>query len=328
MIRAFFAHLALLSIIILGVIFLFSAYAKPLAFGIISNAYTANIITAAICFLVTGPFMWALMTRKFQTQAFANLWANKRYRAPLIFFRVVRGALAIFYIWIYLLSFFSFYIALAGLILLVCVALIFTKKVHAFYIKLETRFFNNYHDRERYEAAKNRVELAPWDAHIAQFTLPVGTPVTGMTLEEMALRERFGVNIAMIRRGEQYIINAPGRNEKVYPGDVLFVIGTDDQFEQFKRHIEPVDDGITTQRMEDGDNVVLKKIIVKRDSFLYKRTIRESGIREKTNGLVVGIERNNRRNLNPESNVILEADDVLWVVGDARLIEKAMSGEG
>jgi len=322
-IRSFFAHVALLSIIILGTIFLFSAYVRPWVFTHVDNGNTGNNLTALVCLTVIAPFMWSLVTRKFQTQSFANLWANKRYRAPLIFFRVVRGALAILYISIYLLSFFSFYIAFAGLVLLVGIGLVFTKRIHGYYISLETRFFNNYHDRERQEAEKNRIELAPWDAHIAQFQVKVGTPITGMTLEEMALRERLGVNIAMIKRGDHYTINAPSRFERVYPGDTLFVIGTDDQLDQFKKHIEPVN-STPIQVSGNSDSVVLRKIPIKRDSFLYKKTIRESGVREKTNGLVVGIERNNRRNLNPESNVILEDGDVLWIVGDARLIDSVM----
>jgi CPA2 family monovalent cation:H+ antiporter-2 len=230
--------------------------------------------------------------------------------------------LAALYIGIFLISFFSFLIAVVGFILLVSVALIYSKRIHTFYVRLESRFFYNFHDRERLEAIKNRQELAPWDAHITQFVLPMGTPVTGMTLEEMGLRERLGINIAMIKRGEHYTISTPSRFERVYPGDVLFVIGTDEQLDQFKKHIEPVNGKEPEVYAGGGDDMVLKKIRVKRNSFLDQRTIRESGIRERTNGLVVGIERNNRRILNPESNLILKEGDLLWVVGDSRLIDQ------
>lgn len=322
MIRGFFVHVAVFSLIILGIIFLFSAYLRAWAFSHIENPQTANILTAVVCFLSIAPFLWAMVTRKFQTVAFANLWVNKRFRAPLIFFRVICGALAIVYVSIFLLRFFSFFIAVAGLILLVSIGLTFSRKIHSFYIALENRFFMNYHDRERQQAALNRIELAPWDAHIAQFEVPIGTNITGMALEELQLRERLGINIAMIKRGDHYTINAPSRFERLYPGDMLFVIGTDEQLDQFKRYIEP--EQALPQMPESAESIVLRKLIVKRQSFLYKKTIRESGVREKTNGLVVGIERNNRRNLNPESNIILEEGDVLWIVGDDKLIAKLM----
>jgi len=318
-VRAFLTHIALFTIIILGIIFLFRSYIQPKLLPHMPSEAAARMITAASCLFVMAPFLWALVTRKFQAEAVSNLWRIRGYRATLIFLRVIRGVLASVYVGIFLLGFFSFFVALAGFIIIIGAGLVFNRQINAFYIHLENRFFQNYHDREREEAIRSRHELAPWDAHIAQFRLPVHTPVTGMSLEEMALRERLGVNIAMIRRGEDYIIPAPSRYEKVYPGDLLFVIGTDEQLEQFRKYIEPVNVLLATEPV--SDEVVLRKITVTKTSFLYHKTIRESGIRERTNGLVVGLERRNRRVLNPESHVILEAGDVLWVVGDRAKIE-------
>ncbi len=321
-IRAFLSHVILFSIIILGIIGIFPVYLKPMVYEYIGNGQSGNIIAAVLCLLFISPFLWALITRKFHTQAFANLWANRRHRAPLIFFRVIRGGLAILYVSILLLNFFSLYIAIAGLVVLIAIGLAFNKRIHSYYIQLENRFFLNFYDRERTEATIGRYELAPWDAHITQFEVPTGSPVTGMTMEEMALRERLGVNVAMIKRGK-YTITTPSRYEKVYPGDLLFVIGTDEQLDQFRKHIEPVN-GIEAalQNTYSGEEMVLKKIRVIRGSFLSDKTIRESGIREKSNGLVVGVERNHRRILNPESNLILKDGDILWVVGDATLLDR------
>jgi monovalent cation:H+ antiporter-2, CPA2 family len=323
--RTFFLQVILFSIIILGCIFLFFNYVTPVAERYITHHFLSHLVTALACILVAGPFLWALITRKFPAEAFANLWSNRRYRGLLIFLRVVRGVLAALYVCIYLFSFFSFYIAIGGFVLIAAVALIYSNRIHGFYVRLESRFFYNFHDRERLEALKNREELAPWDAHITQFVLPLGTPVTGMTLEEMALRERLGINIAMIKRGEHYTISTPSRYERVYPGDTVFVIGTDEQLDHFKKHIEPTNGKEAEVYSGAGDNMVLKKIRVKKASFLDQKTIRESGIRERTNGLVVGIERNNRRILNPESNLILKDGDLLWVVGDSRLIDQLKS---
>lgn len=320
--KTFFGQVALFSLIILGTIFLFSSYLRPLIAHLIPNADVAIGVTAALCLLAVAPFLWALVTRKFPAQAFANLWSNKRFRGVMVFLRVIRGALALLYISVYLLSFYSFFVAVAGFVLLVGVSLIFSKKIHSFYVRLESRFFYNFHDRERLEAIRSRQELAPWDAHVAEFLVPVGSGVTGMTLEEMALRETLGVNIAMIKRGEHYTISAPGRFERIYPGDILFVIGTDDQLEQFNRHIAPAIGADAQVYVSGGDGVALKKIRVRRSSFLDGKTIRESAIREKTKGLVVGIERNNKRMLNPESNLILKEDDLIWIVGDAKKIEE------
>jgi len=315
--RTYFVYVLVLSIIILGIILLFSGYVAPWVAQHIKNGFAATILSAVGCLVVLSPFLWAMMVRKLQPQAFANLWAEKRYRGPLIFLRLARGGIGVVYIAIFMLNFFPLYVALAGVVLIVVLSAVFSKKIHAFYIRVEERFFFNFHHREMQEAKASRRELAPWDAHIAQFTLPVGTPVTSMSLEEMGVREKLGVNIALIRRGE-YFISAPGRHERVYPGDRVFIIGTDEQIEQFARYIEPV--GGNKPDKASGKEVVLKKVPVDEGSPLAGQSIRESGIRERTNGLVVGIERNGRRILNPESATVFEPGDSIWVVGEPELI--------
>jgi monovalent cation:H+ antiporter-2, CPA2 family len=316
--RAFFLHIVLFSIVIMGILVIFARYVQPIISALFTGT-TASLVTIFLCLLILSPFLWALVMRKFKSQSFANLWSNKRYRGPLVFLRMIRVGLGLFYVGVMLVSFFSLYVAIGGVVLLLGISLLFVKRIHAFYLRLENRFFSNFNNREIQEAKTNRRELAPWDAHIGQFVLPLKSRCAGMTLEEMAVREQFGVNIAMIKRGDSYTIPAPSRYEKVYPADKILVIGTDEQLEQFKKYIEP-EDGI----IPDVDNVadvVLKKIVVTEKSFLNNKTIRASGVREKTNGLIVGIERGGRRLLNPESTTVFNARDVIWIVGDPNLIE-------
>jgi monovalent cation:H+ antiporter-2, CPA2 family len=318
--RTYVIYIAVLSIVIMGIVVLFSQYATPWIEFYIHNALAGQIISSILCFAVLSPFLWALMVRKLQSQAFSNLWAEKRYRGPLIFLRLARGGIGVVFISIFMISFFPTYIAVAGVILMLSLSAVFSKKIHAFYIRIEERFFFNFHHREMQEAKASRRELAPWDAHITQLDLPLGTPVTGLTLEEMSVREKFGVNVALLRRGD-YHIPAPSRYERLYPGDKVFIIGTDEQIEQFNRYIQP-DDSIPNDKIVWGSqDIVLKKLVMTDGNPFIGKTIRESGIRESTNGLVVGIEREGRRILNPESNTIFQPDDKVWLVGEHDLIE-------
>src|SRR5690606_33194843 len=141
------------------------------------------------------------------------------------------------------------------------------------------RFFFNFNQREIVHAQANRKELAPWDAHIAQYVLTVGSPCMRKSLAELAIREQIGVNIAMIKRGDVHTIIAPDRNEKIYPGDRMFVIGTDEQLDTFKDFIQP---DAELNKLHEQHEVVLKKITISEQSILRHNTIRNSGIREKT----------------------------------------------
>lgn len=71
-----------------------------------------------------------------------------------------------------------------------------------------------------------------------------------------------------------------------------------------------------------ANSISLEKIIVDEHNGLKGKSIRSSGIREATHGLVVGIERNSARMLNPASDILFEWADVVWIVGDESRIRK------
>jgi CPA2 family monovalent cation:H+ antiporter-2 len=151
---------------------------------------------------------------------------------------------------------------------------------------------------------------------MAFFTMPAESTVVGKSLQDLAWRENYGINIAYIERGS-ITITAPARSDVLYPFDKIAVIGTDVQLEQFRMEVESA-----TLPSQNGDGeIILNKLIVDNHTALRGKTIRASGIREITNGVVVGIERNGQRILNPDSTTVFEWDDIIWIVGDRRKIE-------
>ena len=123
----------------------------------------------------------------------------------------------------------------------------------------------------------------------------------------------------MIKRGP-FTIHVPDRLEKIYPGDVLYVIGTDEQVEAFKKYLE-LNSRMVINYKSSEQEVSLQQLEITEGSELEGASIKDSRIRERTKGLIVGIERKGERMLNPESNVVLEAHDVLWIVGNTKRIK-------
>jgi CPA2 family monovalent cation:H+ antiporter-2 len=194
------------------------------------------------------------------------------------------------------------------------------------YDRLEHRFIANLNDRElqaelfeleRLSSHRN-VSLAPWDAHLTTFEVAPETPLAGKTLEELRWREKIGVNVAMIKRGQMEIV-VPQRNERIYPCDTLFVICTDIQEAKLNAILRPDRKKPETYREIEME---LDKFTIETDSPFLHKSIRESGLRSSTNGLVVGIERKGVRLLNPESNTVFELGDVVWIVGEKQLLDK------
>src|SRR5690606_8330929 len=116
------------------------------------------------------------------------------------------------------------------------------------------------------------------------------------------------------------LIYAPSRFNKLLPFDRVGIIATDEQMQAFKpvfEHTEETD--LTEYNVED---IIVQKFVVDEHNKLKGLTVRESGIREKTNGLVIGIERNQERILNPNSFTVFEWGDVVWIVGERKKIQK------
>ncbi|RZJ63088.1 MAG: sodium:proton antiporter, partial [Flavobacterium sp.] len=301
------------SVIIIGIV----VFASRLDLGTQSSQWHHVAVTGLI-FVFTSPFLWALALRRVAISAMEDIRRDRRYRGPVTLVLFIRVALAVFYIGLLLNSFFSTYIALAALAILVLGGVLFPKRLQMVYYYIENHFINNLNSREISEKIKKRSELTPWDAHMTIFEVPAESNIAGKTLYDLRLREEIGINVAIIKRGEK-TINVPQRMETIYPKDVLYIIGTDDQILKFEKYL---DNSRVAGEKEDAE-IILRKIHLFDTEFIGK-TIREAQLREKTKGLIVGIERNNERIMNPESHIILKKNDVLWLVGEKQLINNLL----
>lgn len=304
------------SVIVIAIGLLSSLYVLPKVDGWFGWE-SGRVVTAVVTLIVMMPFLWALAVRQVQTTAFANLRSQTRYKGPLWLLRIARIGLAVFYIGFTLGRFFSFTIAATVTMVIIVILILLSKKIQLFYNRLEARFFKNFNEREVAAAAKEqpKVALAPWDAHLASFNVRPEWDGVGKTLEELGLRERYGVNIGVIERGEK-LIPIPAKSERLYPGDRLQVIGTDEQITLFRNYIDQHLPEIKLTKTE----VELRRYEVLPGSAVYNKSIRQSAIRELARSLVVGIERGDQRILNPISDMVLEEGDVVWVVGNPRRI--------
>ena len=213
-------------------------------------------------------------------------------------------------------TFFSSGVAVVAFLIAIGAYILFPKRLHAVYNKIESHFISNFNDREIRKENKRQSTLSPWDGHMAEFDIARESNLAGKTLEELSIREQFGINIASIRRGD-VLINIPIRTERLFPGDEISVIGTDDQVKEFKIYLDKNEIDVP-EEVEQSD-IILQKLELKNRVCIGK-SIRESGIREKTHGIIVGIERNGKRILNPESHLILEDSDILWIAGEKKKI--------
>jgi len=316
----FYIQIIILNGVIMIALSLLVAYfLEPFLQKSIADPLTAKIIAALIGLIVMAPFIWALTVKKMSKSAYAALWLDRKYsHGPLVMLEIARNAIAVLLVGFMLRQLFSFWITVGGtLVAMIVIGVVFRQRLQKFYQRLEDRFLQNLHERELLEQNKTQSHLSPWDAHLTHYKISPHAGFIGKTLEELQWRETYGINIAFIERGN-HVMFAPARTEKIFPFDNIGVIGTDQQMLEFGKIMMPY--------VEDADSekelVELEKIVVDEHTRLKGLTIRESGIREKTNGLVVGIERKGERILNPSSFTQLEWDDIVWIVGNRKKIQQ------
>lgn len=319
LLKSYVMNIIIHSVMLIAIVFLSSRYIRPLFTDELVRDSRSAFFIVIITLLFMAPFFWALAIRRIQKKAYSHLWLNKKVnRAPLIVLELSRIIIAIlpviFLLNLYLSKSIAIIITLAAII---TGLVLFSRKLQAFYNRIEKRFLSNLNERENAET--KHTDIVPWDAHLVRFEVSPQSPLIGKTLMESGIREEFGVNIALIERGKA-IIATPGRDERLYPGDKLAVIGTDDQLDQLKDLIEYVSDDSNESDLEK-QNLVLQKFVVTKSSPLLAHTIRESGLREKANALVVGIERNSTRMLNPDSTTQFQYGDIVWIVGNQKRLQ-------
>jgi len=310
--RSTWINIITLSIVILSIIFFSSEYVQPWIHEN-GDAMWIKVAAVIITMLVLTPFLWALAI-KGPSEVNQKVIADSKYRGVVHIVRFLKLGLAAFFIGFLVDRYFTIYTGIAFTALFIALLIIFSERIQNFYSHLEKRFFTNLNQREIAEALTNRKELAPWDAHIVMVGVEPNASCSGKSLLELRWREAIGINVVLIKRGDLPIA-APGKEQRIFPGDQLLVLGTDHQIQRLKASIRPHKRMVEERGITD---VTLHKHYIDHDSPLKGMSIRQTGLREKAGALVVGIERNNERLLNPESELVLQEGDTVFIVGNKR----------
>jgi CPA2 family monovalent cation:H+ antiporter-2 len=321
LLRAYSFNTVIHSVILVALVFFGARYIQPFITGHIINGDRGIIASLVLTLVLMAPFIWALSIRRMQRNAYSHLWLNKKYtRGPLVALEVLRIALGTFFVAFLIYQFYDTMIAMIiALVIIVTGLFVFSRKLQSFYDRLENRFLGNLNARQ---LANAQPEILPWDTHLTELVVAPESVMVGKTLVDLAVREKYGINIALIERGK-IMIPTPSREERLYPHDKVLIIGSDDQLALVKPLFEGRTDSLDENSFPKKD-MTLQKVVINSQSPIYKQSIRDSGIREKSQGLVVGIERQGIRILNPDSNLIFENEDIVWIVGNNKKIPELL----
>lgn len=287
----------------------------------------ANAACGLLTLLFISPFLRAIMMKKNHSEEFKALWNSNPYnRLPLILTIIVRVAVAsafVFYICYYLTRFTN---ALMISIALAAVALmIISRSLKKRSIKMERLFMQNLRSREIVAEVMGRRRplyegrLLDRDVHISDFTIPEDSLWAGKMLRELEFRNIYGVHISSILRGSQRI-NIPNGGTILFPGDNIQAIGSDDQLTAFSEalntELHDKDPEIEKREMK------LHQVVINRNGIFAGKTLRDSGIRDVYNCMVVGLEEGKENLSQMDPSHKLRHGEAIWIVGEQDDIER------
>lgn len=271
-----------------------------------------------ICALVTlnamSPFLFALAipaSKSSERRQLKN--ANSHSKVPLVVMTLFRLILALGFIVYELKSLYSWSTAVVcGIAVFILIALLLSNRIRMHLHNIEQRFMDNLNERELRRSGKNNNVIA--DLHLAFMTVGFGCPFVGERLRDSGLRQQYGVNVASIQRGTS-AIPVPGGDVRIFPGDTLGVIGTDEQIQNLLKVVEaPENENSVTVSPHD---IKLTSLQLTCGSPLLHKSVAESGLRNDYHSLLVSIARDGEF-FTPDASTRFAEGDVLWIVGNPR----------
>ena len=314
------------TIVTVAVIAICIKFVSPLFHEILPD-FWARVAGVVLTVLAVSPFLRAIMVKKNHSIEFQALWRDSRFnRAPLLSIILFRILLAIFAV-IYIISaFFRASIAIAAGVALVLVVLMISSrwlKKHSIF--MERTFIQNLRVRDRYNEYMGEKQpdyastLLTHEIHLTDVVLPADSLWAGQTLRELKWGQIYGVHVVSILRGSRRV-NIPGPDERIYPDDKLQVVGTDDQLSALNRALAD-NVAVTTAKDWEQQEMSMKQIVIDEKSAFLNRTIRDSGIRNLYNCLVVGVEKPDGTLMTPRIDEPMTKGEVIWLVGEEKDID-------
>ncbi len=277
-----------------------------------------RLIATTVTLIAMAPFLLALSypaSRKTERERLIK--ANARFDVPLVVMSLFRLLLGLCFIVYLLSSTYSMTVGWTfGLAIFLMIVFLFSKNVKSRMRNIEAKFIDNLNERELRRSGKNNNLVS--NMHLAYMTVSPTCEFVGERMKNSNLRKRFGVNIVSIQRGNK-IIMVPGGDARLFPGDQLGVIGTDEEIQAILPAIETAEDTDTVS--PQVKDVKLTNIMLTESSTLIGKTPATSGLRDKYQSLLVSLQRGDVF-ISPDGDVTFDLGDILWLVGPHHLISK------
>lgn len=305
-------RIVLYSVILIAVILVSREVLYPLAVSV--SARWGRLVATALTLLAMSPFLVALSFSSTKPDERMRLHSSASfYDVPLVAMRVIRYVIALlFVVYPVTVSYGPTVGWIAGVCTFGVIILFASTRLFKRYRRMEKKFMDNLNNRENARLGVNNNVVD--DLHQAWVEIGPGCPFVGDRLKDSGLRDRYGLSVSSIRRGEN-TMPLPSGDTRVFPGDTLGVIGTDEQIKRLNDVLEQGRERAASSA-ERTPEVELRSIILGEGSPVIGRPLAQTNIRRDYYSMIIKVQRSDGSFVQPDPATVLEAGDVVWVVGD------------
>ena len=314
-------------------IIIFFTYVNPIIRENILG-FKGALLSLSIILAIILPFLWAIIMKKNHSPEFLKLWNDSKFnRGPLVSLIAIKLLLCASILKPVIVHIFNVASGVGFIItLLILLMIILSKKLKKRSLSIEKRFIDNFNGKTTDSnigspLTDNILKSLPFnDLHLMDFVVGQESSIVGRSLKEINFRQKYGINIVSIIRGERQI-NIPRGEERLYPFDKIIIVGTDEELDLFQEIIQKQDKEYRDQLAQSfNNNIKIEQFNIEPDSPLIGRSIQQSDIRDKNACLILGIERDGKSMMNPPSQTVFKENDNVWVAGEYRQIVQLSEG--
>lgn len=308
------------------------------------NETLAASITCILIYIVMAPLLPPMMI--FRKKHFTTLWLKSfANHLPLMALIILRTGVTLF---LAVRPVSQMFHIPRLILLLVVVPLVFLLSRSDWlvgrYLEMEARFLSNFNEKKLQELKEQGQDKGhAWlDEHVqvAEYICTSANAACDMQLNELQWGRMWQVNVIKIVRGKKHI-NIPDGAEKIHAGDRLYLLGTakaQENFNLFNEQrnllLEGENDNVSLHAFIENQEELTEEqqlfsyaVTIKKGTPLAGCSVRDSGIKSRWNAYLIGIERNMMPMMNLSANFILNADDLLWVLGSQKMGEQLVKNE-
>ena len=310
-ITRYVVRLLLYTVVIIALIMACRTYLMPLANQWLGGA-PGRLTRVGLTLLIISPFLYAIILpaiKSSEKAKLSELWGRISY-LPLVLmalFSLVLTAMLI--VWVLSGNYSSHASIIAAVVIVQVLALVLAPFMRKRLRRIEERFIGNVNVRENRRTGRNNVLVS--DLHLAYMTVGHNCPFVGERLKNADIRRRYGVNVVYIQRnGNLHAV--PTGDMRIFPGDVLGVIGNDEQIQAML----PLVEASAPPATDAANQVRFLHFALGENSPLVGKTLRNARLREDYSSMLVAVERGEEEFVDATPDLEFMVGDIVWVVGD------------